>query len=225
MIKTFQHTICLTLILTGSSRCFAATTIFTEDFADSANWLTGSFTAPTEVAAGGPDGSSYVSLDAAFADVGQGTIYRGHDGFNASGDAFVGDWIANEYQQLTAFVRHSAPVPLGYFARLATPNNFPAAGVVSFMPVQPNTWTPITFGITRNSPQIVTFEGSDYDTVFSNIGNVQLAISVPDGLEADTRVFSFDLDKVALVGVPEPNTALLLSIGGLATAGFRRRKR
>lgn len=211
-------------LLLGVSPALAGDTVFTEEFADAANWLTGGFTALTEVASGGPDGSSYVSLDAAFNNIGQGTIFRGHSGFNASGGAFAGNWIDQEYLELSAVVRHNAPLPLNYFVRLSGPNNFPAAGVVSFAPVLPNTWTEITFNVLSNSPQIVTFEGSDYNTVFSNIGNVQLAVSVPDGFDMNLATFTFDLDQVSIATVPEP-MSLMLAVGGLvAVCGLRRRR-
>ena len=218
-----QFFVCLGL-LTGTAPVLAGDTVFTEDFADAANWLTGGFTALNEVASGGPDGSSYVSLDAAFNNIGQGTILRGHSGFGASGGAFASNWIDDEIIELSAFVRHNAPLPLNYFARLASPNNFPAAGVVSFVPVLPNTWTEITFNVLSNSPQIVTFEGSDYNTVFSNIGNVQLAVSVPDGFEMNPTNYTFDFDKVSIATVPEPTSLLLAGLGLIGVGGLRRRR-
>ncbi len=217
-----QNFLLITLVTISGNIAAATSTVFTEDFTNNANWLSGSFTALTEIATGGPDGSSYVSLDAAFNNIGQGTIYRGHDGFDASGDAFVGNWIDDGYTALTAFVRHNAPVSLNYFARLASPNNFPGAGVDGSVSVPPNTWTEISFDVQQGSPKITTFEGSDYNTVFSNIGNVQLAVSVPVGFENDARVFAFDLDKVSLA-VPEPTSLLLLVAGSLATCALRRK--
>ena len=202
------------LIMSPYSTGLAAPTVVTEDFADNANWLSGSFGSLTLVATGGPDNGSYVSHDAAFRDIGQGTIYRGHDDFDASGDAFVGNWIAEQYAELSMFVRHSAPVAVNYFVRLAAPSNFPAAGVVSFVPVMPDVWTELGFDVSSDSHQFTTFEGSDFDTVFSNVGNLQIAVSVPAGFESDSAQFTFDLDKVSLASVPEP-TSLVLLVGGL----------
>ncbi len=217
-----QNFFLITLAVTSINLASAASTVYTENFADDANWLGGSFTALTEVASGGPDGSNYVSLDAAFNNIGQGTIYRGHDGFDASGDAFVGNWIDERVIALTAFVRHSAPVSLKYFARLASSSNFPGAGVNGSVAVPPNIWTEISFDVRPDSSQITTFEGSDYNTVFSSIGNVQLAVSVPTGFENDARVFAFDLDQVSLV-VPEP-ASLVLLVGGFLSISILRRK-
>ena len=214
----------LSLLFLTSSPASAVTTVFTEDFVDSAGWLTGGYTALTEFPVGGPDGSSYVSLDAAFSDIGRGTIYRGHEAFNASGGAFADNWIDSEYVELSALVRHNAPEPLNYYVRLATPANFPAATVESPVLVQPNTWTEVIFDARRGSPQITSMEGSDYDTIFSNIGNVQLAVSVPVTLETDASLYTFDLDKVSLASVPEPTALVLLASGCLLNSG-RRRKR
>ncbi len=224
MRPSVRNFLSLTLLLMATSAASAGNTVFTEEFNDAANWLTAGFTALNEVGSGGPDDSSYVSLDAAFDSIGQGTIFRGHSAFNASGGAFAGDWIDEEYIEISAFVRHNAPVPLGYLVRLASPNNFPAAGVASFVPVPPNTWTELTFNVLSNSPQIVTFESSDYNTVFSNIGNVQLFVDVPAGFEDNPTLFTFDLDKVSIATVPEPTTMLLSALGLVVACGVRRHR-
>lgn len=223
MVNFYQSLSFVALLFLTTTLSFAGDTVFVEEFTDAANWLTGSFGALTEVAGGGPDGSSYVSLDAAFNDIGQGTIFRGHSGFGASGGAFAADWIDEEYIELSAYVRHDAPVPVSYFARLASPSNFPAAGVVSFAPVLPNVWTEITFNVFSSSPLIVTFEGSDYSTVFSNIGNVQIAVNVPDGFETNPTTFTFDIDKVSVATVPEPAALSVAACGLVVVCGSRRR--
>src|SRR5262245_36582763 len=75
----------------------------------------------TYQASGGPDGSGYVTtsypLDAV-PDTGV-ILFRGHDSFNSSGDAFVGDWLTPGVGTLTAFVRHNGPEALPIFARIA----------------------------------------------------------------------------------------------------------
>lgn len=215
-------TVSLGLLATSfllSTQAQAAPSV-TEEFDNAANWVSGAFTAIQEVGSGGVGNSSYVSWEAGFDSLGQGTIFRAHEAFDASGDAFVGDWLAEGYVQLSAYVRHNAPLPLNYFARLATPSNFPAAGVVSFIPVLPNTWTELSFNVQPSSPQIVTYEGSDHQTIFSNIGNLQLFVEVPAGLESDPTLYRFDLDQVS-VSVPEPATFFLLLAGSLTWLGIR----
>ncbi len=219
------HVTVLLLAIAASASARAATPVFSEEFVNAANWLTGDFSALTEVPSGGPGGSSYVSLDAAFKDIGQGTIFRGHAAFGASDGAFTGNWIEEEYLELSTFVRHNAPIPLSYFVRIAAPANFPAAGVASFVPVLPNTWTQVTFRTFRGSPQIVTLEGSTYDAIFSNVGNIQLAVSVPDNLQDSATEYTFDLDNVTVSIVPEPSALCLLAAGMLAITGNCRNRK
>jgi hypothetical protein len=66
----------------------------------------------------------------------------------------------------------------------------------------------------------VTFEGSDFATVFGNIGNLQIGVDVPAELAGMNRVVTFDVDKVSIV--PEPTTLTLLA-PGLAWLMRRRR--
>ncbi len=195
----------------------AAVVPFTEDYAvDTANWKDAVSTDPVHVASGGPDGSAYISTLFSFENSADGdtpVLLRGQDGFDASADAFVGDWIADGVTTFTAWVRHSAGVPLNYFTRFASPVNFPGATAVSFVPVLPDTWTRITFDISAVNPQFVTFEGSDFATSFGNIGNVQIGVSVPAALTGYVPDVTFDLDKPTIT--PEPTALGLLTLGTL----------
>jgi hypothetical protein len=201
-----------------------------EDFnADIANWGDASDVALlTHVASGGPDGSGYASTEFVFAGSGGGSggdsvvLFRGEDEFNSSGGAFVGNWLADGVRQISAQVRHNAPVPLSYFGRFSTPGNFPAIGAVQFAPVLPNVWTEIVFDLRRASPQIITFEGSNYATLMSNIGHIQLGVGIPAALANDATVYTFDLDHV--VAVPEPS-AIVLLFGSLLGGMLCRRPR
>ena len=199
----------------------AGETVFTEDFATAANWVSGAFTPVDLQPSGGPDDSSYIQVTASFQEIGQGTVFRAHAAFDASGDAFVGDWIENGYREFSVFVRHDVPVPVNYFARFAPATNFPGAGVVAFVPVLPDTWTELKFDVGRGSPQIVALEGGDYESIFSNLGNIQIAADAPAGFEDDPTRFRFDLDK-ASIAVPEPG-ALTLAASVLFVMGARRR--
>jgi hypothetical protein len=70
----------------------------------------------------------------------------------------------------------------------------------------------------------VTFEGSNFNTVFSNVGHVQLGVSAPAALTADATVFTFDIDKASIaMVVPEPTTLIAIIIAGAALASSRRR--
>jgi len=210
------------LVVNTGPPAAALDTVFTEEFSDAANWLAGDFAALNELPSGGPDGSSYVSVDAAFDDIGQGTIFRGEAAFGASGGAFVGDWIDEGYAELSMWVRHNAPAPVGYFTRIASPRNFPGAGVVSFAPVLPNTWTKVKFNVLASSPQFVTFEDTDYNSVLSNIGNIQFAVEAPAGFEMDSTTYSFDLDKVSIDVIPEPASLAMAVVAFGAVVALRR---
>src|SRR5688572_1100018 len=118
----------------------ALTVPFTEDFTSNASgWINATNGALTFNASGGPDGGSYVSSTLGSIS-GNGTIhFRANDAANASGDAFVGNWIGN-VSVLSAQVYHDAPVALNFFFRFSG-----AGAMVALLPsVAPNTWTPIS---------------------------------------------------------------------------------
>ncbi len=197
---------------------------FTEDFvADSANWRDAVGVNVLDwLAQGGPDGGAFAQGAFNFvASQPEDTpvILRAHDSFGSSGGAFTGNWIDAGVSLLSAQVRHNAPEPLTYFVRLAGPNNFPGAAAVNFAPVLPDQWTEITFAIHKNSPQFVTFEGSNFATIFSDIANMQFGVIVPSALSGVNQDFAFDIDKVTIV--PQPTTIALLGLGTLALARRR----
>jgi hypothetical protein len=198
---------------------------FAEAFAaDAAGWTDSANTAfLTHVASGGPDGGAYASTQFAFASGGgaggsSAVLFRGQDEFNASGGAFVGDWDGDGVTRLSTQIRHDAPLPLSFFARMSGPLNFPGSVAVAFVPVPPNQWTTVEFDVSPSSSQLVSFEGSDYATVFSNIGHVQFGASIPAALANDAKLYTFGLDNVA-INIPEPGTLALLAlasaIGGI----------
>lgn len=208
-------------ITTGSAA--AATVPFTEGFAaDNANWKNAASADLSFVGAGGPDASSYATTTYSFENNADGdgpVLLRGQDNFDASSDAFVGNWLAEGVTEFSAYVRHNAPVPLNYFTRFASSFNFPGSVAVNFVPVLPNTWTKITFDISATNPQFVSFEGSDFNTVFGGIGNVQLGVNVPAALAGSTATYTFDLDQPTIT--PEPAMLGLFAAGGLCA--LRRR--
>lgn len=221
---------CLLLFAVGN--CFATTVPFTEDFGpDVAKWLNFNSSALlTHNVSGGPDGSSYASgdfnfLNSVFGDQGP-VILRGTTSVlgPASGGAFFGDWITDGVKRFHAFVRHDAGVPLSFFTRFADTINFPGATAVEFAPVPSGVWTELAFDINPNSPNFVTFEGQTFATVFDNIGQVQLGVSIPSALAGVNQIVTFDLDQVSISEVPEPASlalAALACFGVLIGAGRR----
>lgn len=196
----------------------AAVVPFTEDFsADNAAWKDAAGADLTYVAAGGPDGGSFVtgsfSFDAANANDPM-TLIRGQDNFDSSADAFVGNWISDGVTQFSAWVRHDAPMPLPMFARFATPVNFPGAAGIQFAPVLPNIWTLLTINIGPASPQIV-YEGpgATFNSVFGNVGNIQIGVSVPGVLAGSSQPLTIELDKPTIT--PEPASLGMLAAGAL----------
>ncbi|RMH29483.1 MAG: hypothetical protein D6693_01885 [Planctomycetota bacterium] len=195
---------------------------------DAANWRD-AFSSPlTWVSAGSHDGSAYASASFNFVNSVVGgqdpALIRAEASANASGGAFNGDWIAAGADTFSFFFRHNAPTPLQVFARFASPFNFPGAIALEFAPAAPNVWTEITFSIDPLSPQFLTFEGSDFNSVFSNVGNLQFGVIVNNTLAGLDQSFTFDIDTITLSGtaVPAPGAAALLVLAGLAAPRRRR---
>ena len=199
---------------------------FTETFThDSANWRNSPGLAAVDwVSNGGPDDSAFASTTVNFESLGTGdpaVLFRGQDEFNSSGGAFVGDWVSSGVSGFSAFVRHDADVPLNYFVRFASPNNFPGANNIFFIPVASDTWTNVSAALPN--PNLI-FEGPfSYAQVFGNIGHIQIGVSVPASFAGTDTPVRFDLDSVSVV--PEPATLGLLMAGGamaLRRRGTRR---
>jgi len=217
----------------GFGRLDAQTVVFTEDFtADAANWAEGPapFDTLTHVASGGAvDSGGFVTDTRSYSELGQGLLFRGHNAFDSSSDAFVDNWIEEGYTQISAYVRHTADTPLTYFARITTATTFPFMsenfpGVISDSPtvVQPGEWTKVTFDVTPSGP--LTFEGGDYATLFADVRNVQFAVNVPAGADQDVTPITFDLDRVSLA-IPEPS-GVVIALGScllLGLVGMRRK--
>lgn len=209
-------------------QAMAATVPFEEPFvSDSAGWLNAPGTLPLDwVASGGSDTAGYSQTTFNFvntAETGpmdQGpVIFRGGPG--ASGSAFVGDWLTEGVTAFSFYVRHDAAAPLNVFARLASPIGFPGAIGVDFTPALPNVWTQITIPIVDSLPPFVSYEGSNFNTVFSNIGDIRIGVNAPAGVAGVDTDVTFDLDQVSIV--PEPASMILLAGGALAFVMRRRR--
>lgn len=220
------------LLLVWTNSALAWIGPFTENFNSGvANWRQNTSATPVILnGSGGPDTSAYVSSDFAFMNATnpQVALFRGHDNFDASGDAFVGDWQAAKIILLSADVRHNAPIALDFFVRLAKSANSPAVSFTLSQPVQPGpAWTHLDFNISFSNP-LHTNEGPPtqafYDDVLKHIGNVQFGAIVPNLLSTDpiiTTTYRYDLDNVT--AVPEP-TSVLLAIVGLAAGTLMRRR-
>jgi hypothetical protein len=210
------------LIAFVCSTAGATTVPFNESFSsDAAGWRD----APNAALAdwfptGGADGGGYISETFSFANNAPNdtpVLLRAHAG--ASGNNFFGNWLADGVTEYRMAVRNNAPAPVNFFARFVSPAGFPGAVAVEFAPVLPGAWTEITIPIDPANPQFISFETSDFNTIFSSIGRIQVGVQVPASLAGNPGSFSFDLDQVSIV--PEPASVMLLM--GLGVLGLRRR--
>jgi hypothetical protein len=200
-------------VLALAAPAAAVSVPYLEDFSlDASGWVNSTSGPLDWVASGGPDGGSYVATTAPTVG-GFGTIhFRANDSLDASGDAFVGNWIGT-VSSVSASVFHDAPVPVVFFFRFAG-----AGAMVGFSPaVAPGTWTTITVAIDPS----LTPAGGTFASVMSNVANLQVGVQVPVGSEGIP--YTFGLDKVQIV--PEPATAGMLAGGLLVLAASRRRSR
>ncbi|MEO1130914.1 MAG: hypothetical protein AAFX05_14570, partial [Planctomycetota bacterium] len=78
----------------------------------------------------------------------------------------------------------------------------------------------ITYFIDPANPQFVSFEGTDFNSTFSNVGHMQFGVDTPGALLGQDVTVTFDIDNVRLV--PGPAAATTLLLGGLV--GLRRRR-
>lgn len=203
----------------------AGVTSFTETFETGDNgWLQGSFSAPTYNASGAADGSAYITSTADLNSAGPFglTIFRGQDDFDASGNAFVGDYLAGGIDRISFDFRHNAGQDLGIALRVATSNNFPAFAVELANPVASGEWVTLSFDLSFFNP-LLTIEGAPtpdaFNAIMQSVGNIQVSADRPDGLSTPLEV-DFDLDNVSIT--PAPGSLALLGLGGMAAARRRR---
>ena len=203
----------------------AGVTSFTETFETGDNgWLQGSFSAPTYNASGAADGSAYITSTADLNSAGPFglTIFRGQDDFDASGDAFVGDYLAGGIDRISFDFRHNAGQDLGIALRVASSNNFPAFAVELANPVASGEWITLSFDLSFFNP-LLTIEGAPtpdaFNAIMQSVGNIQVSADRPDGLSTPLEV-DFDLDNVSIT--PAPGSLALLGLGGMAAARRRR---
>jgi hypothetical protein len=210
-------------LFTATPRATALIVPFTEDFTSGAsNWLNGASAAPTWSATGGVDDGGYLSAPGAISAGGFGTIvFRGNAAADASGDAFVGNWLTGGVSTFSAFVRHDAPVALNFYARLDAGAGRAASSLDFSVPV--GGWFQLNIPITEASFQSYGAAGTGtaaFNSVFSGIQNVQIALSTSQDPSTAGQTYNVSLDRVATV--PEPHTLSMLTLAALGF-GFLRR--
>jgi MYXO-CTERM domain-containing protein len=215
----------ITAIALSAGIANAGVSTFTETFESGTNgWLQGSFSAPTYNATGGLDGSAFITSTADLNSAGPFglTIFRGQDDFDASGDAFVGDYLAGGIDRISFDFRHNAGQDLGIALRVATSFNFPAFAVELPEAVASGEWVTLSFDLSFFNP-LLTIEGAptpeSFNAIMQSVGNIQVSADRPDGLTTPL-VVDFDIDNVSIT--PAPGSVALLGLGGLAAARRRR---
>ncbi|TVQ64425.1 MAG: hypothetical protein EA379_01565 [Phycisphaerales bacterium] len=199
---------------------------FVETFDDdSANWRNAFGTAVLDwFPDGGPDNSAYASSLFNLSGTSPGgfppTVIRAQSNFNSSGGAYVGDWIAAGVTGVTFDFRHNLTESITLTGRFATPINNPGASTETTTLIAPNTWTSISIDLTPDSADFISFGSGNYNSIFSNIGNIQIGFNVPEALAGQDIDGRFDIDNFRIV--PAPGAAAALALLGAAAARRRR---
>jgi hypothetical protein len=236
LMRAVWFSLLIVVLICGLASQLSAAPPFAEGFnTNAANWKFNATTDLSHVSSGGPDGSGYVSRTQAFssASTTSQTLFRAHADFNSSNQLYTGNWLTAGVFEVTAMVRHNAPEPLNFRARFSSPFNFPGASALLPATVAPNAWTMVTFEIDPASEQYFQlgpdpmndqFEGSTFNEIFADVGNIQIGVGIPASLRGGSSLYTFDLDQVRINVVPEPAAGLLLLASGVAALGIGRRR-
>lgn len=187
---------------------------FVEGFdADSANWRNFNGGAVLEwISSGGPDGSSYASSVFNLSGTSVGgfppTVIRAQTNYGSSGGAYAGNWIDAGVTGVSFDIRHNLSEAITLTGRFATPANNPGASTESQTVIAPNQWTTVFFDLTEGSPDIISFGSGNYQSIFSNIGNMQFGFNVPAALAGQNIDARFDIDNFRIVPTPGAVAAL-----------------
>lgn len=222
MLTRLRSVILLTFMMSALN-VSALVVPFTEEFsAGNANWTTGN----TNVVAGwsatgGVLDGAFISSSGIVNTAGFGTIvFRGNASADASGDAFVGDWLSGGVSAFSAFVRHDAGQPLNLYARLDAGAG--RAGSSVDFSVPSGTWFQLNVPIIDSPSSFQSYGAGTFATVFSGIQNVQISVSAVQDPGLNGQTVNVDLANVATV--PEPATWLLVLMA-LALLGCRAARR
>jgi hypothetical protein len=226
----------LIIALTGASigpASALAPLPFTEEFATNASgWLTGVSTPPAWFSTGGVNDSAYISFTSPEFTSGTNSfdgapplqlMFRANNAADASGDAFVGNWLSGGVVSLSLAVRHNYTETLNFYARFASTGGAGASlGFAGVFAVEPtNTWTTITIPIVNSNPPFTSFGTGNFTSVFSNVQNLQFGLYLPTNTTfTDLRM---DIDRVSIV--PEPSTWALVACSASVLAGLALRRR
>jgi hypothetical protein len=227
----FRVSIVLTFLLLGATKVAALEVPYLEDFPENErNWRPRDSSQFLDFAeTGGPDAGSYATTELSYLDsatpFGSGpVVFRANTDANASGGNFFGNWNNRGVTEFRAWVRHDTGQNLTYFLRVATAANFPGAIIDNDETVPSGEWTQISWILDRNDPACQG-EGVTCAQAFANVGVLQIGTDAPGTLDDDPALYTMDIDKVEVIGVPEPAQAILAVVGALVMATTRRLRR
>lgn len=198
---------------------------FEEHFVSGAsNWRGATAASALEwLANDGPGAGAYVrssfTLSGAAAAGARQTMFCAHTALGSSGGGFAGDWVAAGVTGASFAFRHDLGVPIRITGRFAPPSNTPGAIAVSSQEVASGVWTTVTLDLTLRSPDLVSFEGTRYLAVFSEIGAMEFGFNLPQALVGQQVSGNFDFTDFWIVPAPGP-----LAILALAGVVMRRRR-
>lgn len=202
-MRAFVLSAAVAVAAASGSSAQADVVIFQENFStDAANWkiTSNGDTNATWVNSGGADGGGYITRTFTPGTGLSSIAFRAQDPFNSSNDGFVRNWTTSGVDHFTIALRTDSATPLSLNLRFASSANFPGASTNNFVLAASNAWTTISIPIIDSlGPGGVfqTYE-SDYSSVFSAVGNVQLVIAnagtlppnVPFNLSVDSATIS-----------------------------------
>jgi hypothetical protein len=227
-MRCIRHAVLAAAFCTGLP-IFAGLIGTTETFnAGAANWQDASKNAVVWSATGSFDNSAFISASASFTSnvvLDPVVLFRAEITNLASNSAFVGDYITQGVTGISFRVRHNATTPINMFVRYAeqTFAAFPGIVVERFIDIPAGTWQQIDIPLAQILPEFKLTEevAGSFNTVMSNVANLQFGVTVNAGLAGLAGPFTFDLDQVTLV--PTPGSGAILTL--LAASGLRRRRR
>ncbi|MFG0256824.1 MAG: hypothetical protein ACF8GE_02875 [Phycisphaerales bacterium JB043] len=206
--------------------CAQASLVGTSEMFESgaSGWDNGPRSGLTWFGSGSFDGSAYVSTSASFTSnvlLDPVVLFRGEAG--ASGDAFDGNYLAEGVTGISFQVSHDASVPVHMFVRYSVPSFFPGVIIERFIDIDAGSWQEILIPLTHNPPDFVLTEEAvgTFPAVMSDVGNIQIGVTVSDDLAGLAGPFTFNLDQVTIVPAPGVGAALALS----GAFGLMRRRR
>jgi hypothetical protein len=225
-IRMLKRSAAMAVALMFVSTSAMAISDYTETFATgAAGWTDNTRTGAGWDSTGGPDGSPAATVSFNYGTFvppfpGSGPVLFRGEGVGASAGAFMGDWTNAD--TLSIQVKHDSPIPLAFFARLATPAGYPG-GIFPYFgaPVVGGVWTTLSWN--PNAPGACIMEGpGTCDSFLGGVGYLQFGTDAPSGAGG---TYNFAFDDVQVTAVPEPSTAMLCVLGLSGLSMWTRRNR